>query len=104
MVLCVAHDFPRHPCGLCRGNCFGSHTVPIRGDDHLFKTLRLDHEDLDHLIKVIAYRSGRSLEPRPGLIPLNEVLTVSDLVMYFMNLRRQVVKKPAAQGDWPRDV
>jgi hypothetical protein len=85
-------------------SCFGSRTVPIRASDHLFRTLRIDHEDLDCLIKVIAYRSGRSLEPRPGPIPLQEILTVSDVVMYFMNSRRQVAKKPANDGDWPGDV
>jgi len=66
------------------GNLLGIAGFPLRREDNLSKTLRMDDEDLDMVVAVsIAQRTGRSLVDCESNPHFGKVQTIGDLVMFF---------------------
>jgi len=58
--------------------------IPLKGEDHLFETLKLDEDDLDlDLVEIISQRTGRSLEQYENNPFYGKVTTVRNLVLFL---------------------
>ncbi len=58
--------------------------IPLKSEDHLFETLKLDEDDLDlDLIEIISQRTGRSLDKYENNLYYGRVTTVRNLVLFF---------------------
>jgi len=66
---------------------FDARTLPLRPTDDIYDDLRIDPEDADDLVEVMAFRTGRSFEDQDcARNPFfGKVQTVSDLVMFLVN-------------------
>ncbi len=63
---------------------FENKSFPIKPDDNIFETLKIDEEDFEFdIIEDIATRTGRSLEKLEKNSFFGKVNTASDLVYFF---------------------
>jgi hypothetical protein len=62
---------------------------PIRADDHLERDLKIDPEDIEFIVEVVADRTSRSLEGYEANPFYGRMSTVRDLVRFFADQPRQ---------------
>ena len=67
---------------------FPEGTCPLRTSDKLEKDLKIDPDDIEDLIPVVAQRTGRCLENTERNPFFGKIETVGDLVLFINNQPR----------------
>ena len=78
-ILRAVHEELQHYMKFPEGTC------PLRASDRLEKDLKIDPEDIEDLIPVVAQRTGRSLEQTERNPFFGKIETVSDFVLFINN-------------------
>ncbi len=75
------------------------HPLPVRRDDRWKEDLKIDYEDLDDLLRDIAYRARRSIDDSDKNPVYGKVLTVGDVVTFFQHQPRLEDVEQGAAGN-----
>ena len=78
-ILRAVHEELQHHMKFPEGIC------PLRASDRLEKDLKIDPDDIEDLIPVVAQRTGRSLEHTERNPFFGKIETVSDFVLFINN-------------------
>ncbi|RII24945.1 MAG: hypothetical protein CXR30_19450 [Geobacter sp.] len=81
-ILRAVHEELQHYMKFPEGTC------PLRASDRLEKDLKIDPDDIEDLIPIVAQRTGRSLEHTERNPFFGKIETVGDFVLFINNQPR----------------
>ena len=82
-ILRAVHEELQHYLKFSAGTC------PLRASDRFEKDLKIDPDDIEDLIPVVAQRTGRSLEYTEKNPFFGKIETVGDFVLFINNQPRE---------------